>query len=268
MSNPATRELRAAIAEALERLEQPRISDDSVHEARKALKKARAALRLLREGLDDAAYRAENAALRDAGRHLSPLRDSRSVLTALDALRRRYPEALRPPGFGELRNSLKTGPGPALPRQPARLLRRSLERAQQPDFARIGSGPLGHGLQRIYRKGRKALAEAQSARTSEALHEWRKQVKYLANALQLLYGAQGGRPRKLAKRAAKLAGRLGDEHDLAALSQRARVPKSLQPLIGRRRAKLRKRSFALGEKLYGKKPGRFIGSLLAPPSSS
>jgi len=33
--------------------------------------------------------------------------------------------------------------------------------------------------------------------------------------------------------------------------------KALQALIQRRRAKLQKRAFALGEKLYDKKPGRF-----------
>lgn len=266
MTNPATRELHAAIAEALARLEQPRISDDSVHQVRKALKKARAALRLLRGGLDDAAYRAENAALRDAGRYLSPLRDAKSVLDSLDELRRRYPGEMRPLGLEKLKDSLKTKPGRMVPKQPARLLRRSLERAQQPDFARIGAEGLELGLQRIYRKGRKAFAEAQRAGTGEALHEWRKQVKYLLNALEALYGSAHGEAAKAARRAGKLAGRLGDEHDLLALSHETRAPKSLQRLIERRRAKLRKRAFSLGEKLYAKKPKRFIERL--PASSS
>jgi len=261
MSNPATLELRAAIAEALERLEQPRLSDDSVHEARKALKKARAALRLLRDGLNDAAYRAENAALRDAGRHLSPLRDSRSVLTALEALRKHYPEEIPAPGVEKLRHSLKTGRGRTLPEQPARLLRRCLERAQQRDFASIGSAPLEHGLRRIYRQGRKAFAEAQSAGTNEALHEWRKQVKYLHDGLAALEGAARGKAAKIAKRADKLADRLGDDHDLAVLARRRRAPKKLRKLIAGRRRKLQKRALRLGEKLYGTKPRRLAARL-------
>jgi hypothetical protein len=269
MNNPATRELRAAIVDALEHLQRLPLSEHSVHEARKALKKARAALRLLRDGLDEAAYRAENAALRDAGRHLSSLRDSKSALVALDMLCERYPGKTRMLRLEKLRHALGERPERA-PAQPAGLLKRSLERAEKPDFARIGTGPLERGLRRIYRRGRKAFAEAQSAGTTEAFHEWRKQVKYLANALHIAYGHD--KLKKIAKRAQKLAGRLGDEHDLAVLSERTNASKDarqgLQPLIERRRAKLRKRSFALGEKLYRKKPGRFVERLPAPTSSS
>src|SRR5436190_3926399 len=87
--NAAARELYASIAVALARVGEPRVSDSGIHEARKALKKARAALRLLRPRLEPAAYRAENALLRDAGRALAPLREARSMLDALAALRRR-----------------------------------------------------------------------------------------------------------------------------------------------------------------------------------
>ena len=270
MSNCATRELRAAIVEALERLERVPPSDRSVHEARKALKKARAALRLLRDGLDDATYRAENTALRDAGRCLAPLRDSKSALAALEALRERYPGKTRALGLGKLKRSLGGGSERALPKQPVPLLRRCLERMEKRDFARVGAGTLHRGLRRIYRKGRKAFAEAHSTGTTEALHEWRKQVKYLANALHIVYG--NDELKKIAKSAAKLAARLGDDHDLAVLNGRTsglkRQRQGWQPLIERRRAKLQKRSFALGGKLYRRKPGRFAERLPAPTSSS
>ena len=82
-----------------------------VHRARKALKRARAALRLLREGLDAAAFRAENAALRDAGRSLAPLRDVKAVLGALDELRARYPEEMRRFDLQKLKDSLKNEQG-------------------------------------------------------------------------------------------------------------------------------------------------------------
>ncbi len=51
------------------------------------------------------------------------------------------------------------------------------------DFAAIDPAVAGSGLQRIYRTGRKAFAEARAVRTTEALHEYRKQVKYLFNAI-------------------------------------------------------------------------------------
>ena len=274
--NPATRELHAAIAEALAGLGEPRLPDESVHKARKSLKKARAALRLLRDGLDEAAFRAENAALRDAGRCLAPLRDVKAVLGALDELSRRRPEEMRGLGLQRLKDSLKAEQGRArrdlesgaAPEKCARLLKRSLSRAEKADFAGIGPESLGEGLERIYRKGRGALAEARAAGTDEARHEWRKQVKYLLNALEALYGAARGKPGKAAKRAEKLASRLGDEHDLIALSRRTLALRSLQPVIERRRRKLQKQAFALGEKLYDKKPGRFVRSLPPPTSSS
>ena len=58
-----------------------------------------------------------------------------------------------------------------------------------------------------------------------------------------------------------LADRLGDDHDLAVLSQRRRAPKKLRKLIAVRRKKLQKRALRLGEKLYRKKPRRVAARL-------
>jgi CHAD domain-containing protein len=70
--------LCAFTAEATDALGNKRVSDTDIHEARKAVKRARAALRLMRDALPQAAYRRENAALRDASRPLSSVRDARS----------------------------------------------------------------------------------------------------------------------------------------------------------------------------------------------
>jgi len=264
--NPAARELYASIAVALARVDDPRVSDKGIHEARKALKKARAALRLLRPGLEPAAYRAENALLRDASRALAPLREARSLLDALGALRARDPAAL--PGAAvdrlirELRDEKRRVSRDREARSAAivtcmRLLRQSLARAQQPDFAAMGAKPLSKGMRRIYRKGRRALAEARSRPSPEALHESRKQAKYLLNALEMLYGARNGKSGKLARRLQRLAERLGDDHDLDALARHARRAGLLQAAIARRRAGLQKKAFALGRKLYRGKPRRF-----------
>jgi CHAD domain-containing protein len=263
--NPATRELYASIAVALARLGEPRVSDESVHEARKALKKARAALRLLRPGLEPAAYRAENALLRDAGRCLAPLREPKSMLDALTALRSRDPAAPPPAALERMTKKLRAEKTRVARDRAGRraalgkcigLLKHSLARAEQPDFAGIGTRPLAKGMRRIYRRGRRALEAARASRAPEALHEWRKQSKYLLNALQVLYGASG-KARKAARRAERLADRLGDDHDLDALAARAPL-KSLQAQIARRRAKLQKQAFSLGKKLYAKKPARFL----------
>ena len=50
--------------------------DEAVHDARKDLKKLRALLRLVRDGLGEVRYRKENRALRNAGRALADFRDA------------------------------------------------------------------------------------------------------------------------------------------------------------------------------------------------
>src|SRR5947209_16458553 len=60
---------------------------EGVHEARKALKRVRAVLRLRRKELGKARFRQENTILRDAGRALSETRDAQVLVETLDGLR-------------------------------------------------------------------------------------------------------------------------------------------------------------------------------------
>ena len=67
-------------------------ADARIHDARKRIKRARAALRLLRDALGESVYQRENAALRDAARPLSEVRDAKILIDALDELARRQPQ--------------------------------------------------------------------------------------------------------------------------------------------------------------------------------
>src|SRR4029453_4660084 len=62
------------------------LTDETVHDARKRLKRARAGLRLLRAALGNRAYRRENRALRDAARPLSEARDAKVLVETFDEL--------------------------------------------------------------------------------------------------------------------------------------------------------------------------------------
>lgn len=244
--NPAGSELRECVARARILLQSGPLSDEAVHEARKALKRARAALRLLRPGMAKALYSEANAALRDAGRHLAPLRDIRSARAALEDL---GAEALAPrleEKEEAARRNLRLEECVAL------LTRAAGDRRPAPE-----PRALVKGLRRIYRKGRKALARAEENPTPEALHEWRKHVKYLANSLEIL----GAADPKAGRRAAKLADRLGDDHDLAMLAAGNLPGRKLRKRIDSRRRKLQKKAFALGESLYRPKPKRFVRKL-------
>ena len=259
---------------ALRRLAAPRsLPDEAVHAARKALKKARAALRLLRDGIDETFYRRENSALRDAGRLLSPMREAQVSLSTFESLCASHADALDDSDLAAVRKKLqvqrnaarramreeKTGLQACV-----RMLRNCRDRARQAELSSCKATAIATGLQRIYRNGRRALAEARACGHQEALHEWRKQVKYLANAGAALSATGDTELARLTTQAARLADALGDEHDLSVLHEfiaRAgatedRGLRRMLKLIGRRRAQLQGRAFRLGGAIYdGKLPG-------------
>lgn len=266
---------RRQIADAAAALEGRSPSDEAVHEARKELKRARATLRLLREAIGDRAYRRENAALRDAARPLSVIRDGKVMLDTLNKLVRRCADTGELPPTTDLRRVLRRqraaarrailqGPKPFKDQRAA--LKAVSRRAGR---WRSGSGGwevLGAGLKRVYGKGRKTMAAARADRTPAKLHEWRKQTKYLWHQLQLLEPLWPGMIGELADQAHQLADYLGDDHDLSVL--RAKVielgeglgkgeHRALIRLIDGVRTELRDKAMVLGRRVYEETPTDF-----------
>jgi CHAD domain-containing protein len=81
--------VRDELGKAVDGLRHGEARDEMIHDARKRLKKVRAVLRLVRDGLGDHQYRRENTAFRDAARPLTHLRDSKVLLDALAGLKDR-----------------------------------------------------------------------------------------------------------------------------------------------------------------------------------
>ncbi len=152
---------------------------------------------------------------------------------------------------------------------------------------RPGLGPVDAGLRRIYREGRRRRRRAAGRKGKEmrAMHQWRKRVKDLRYAAEVLERRQlacrGSRSRlararaeskwlhRLATRADELGELLGEEHDLAVLEQwllsegrRAGVGRGtrrrLVKLIARRRTELRRRALRDGRRLYRRSPRDFM----------
>jgi CHAD domain-containing protein len=122
------------------------------------------------------------------------------------------------------------------------------------------------GLTKIYRVGRNAYRLARGHPTTEALHEWRKQVKYLCNDAELMCRAYEVHLGNIGKRAKRLAALLGDDHDLAVLRQKveqAQAPHSgaLLTRIRRARRALQAEAFAVGRRVYQKSPRRFASKM-------
>jgi CHAD domain-containing protein len=254
-----------------------RLSDESIHELRRELKRARAGLRLLRPAVGDPAYTRENAALRDAARPLAPVRDATVVLEALDRLLQKNKLSEHRPALRKLRGVLH--------QERARVrseLRNSNEleeasRALRQAQARIAKWRLPRdvwpvvraGVERIYRRGRKALAQAQSRPTDAALHESRKQMKYLYAALAFLEPADARRADKLTKKTDAVAEELGEDHDLAVLRSKISriVPnRALTATIDSKRGKLQKKALKKARRLYRKKPKVFVVRLETSPA--
>lgn len=277
-----TRAVRRVAGHYLERAEQSLArappSQAAVHEARKALTKARANLRLLRPALGESIYRRENAALREAAHGLNAARDASVLLQTLRSLQRRERALRGSTVVAALARSLASAQSKAQGRlrrpqvlDPLRgAVKHAEGRARRWPVGRHGWMVLGPALRRIYRTGRRRTPSARSLPPDEALHEWRKQVKYLRYALKSLKPIAPGAFGALERRAHDLSDHLGQAHDLALLAQRAMAygathsgaveDEGLQVLlkiIEERRRRLARTALTEGELLYQDRPGAF-----------
>ncbi len=225
--------------------------DEAVHTARKATKRIRAALRLLRGSLGPGKYHRENRGVRDAARPLTAIRDTFMLQRTLRSMTGAPPSVergLKAEYRRERREFNRQGLRDALAHLKA--ARRNLS-----EFSPVvpETASAAEGLGNTYRAGRKALAKAKS-NDDRALHEWRKQAKYLLNELELLRAVFGLDAKRLRRHADRLAAILGDDHDLGVLSEKLRgyraAAPSLVKQIEKRRLSLRRRAAQQGAKLY------------------
>ena len=253
----------------------------TIHETRKALKRLRALLRLLRKELGERRFAREYGILRDGARRLAGARDTEVMVGTLDALLQRHPRKLaRHRAVIELRELLVTERAAATQRtlgdRAARGevlyeltgLRERVQLWSLPE--RPGIAVVESDLRRMYRQGRRRHRRAEQVDPStpggaRALHEWRKRVKDLRYAAEMLD------LRTIARDADALGELLGEEHDLALLAAllapRGRGPfkgkrgkqarRALLKQIARRRRRLHKRALREGERLYRRKPKNF-----------
>ena len=268
------------IEDALSALGGRRITDSEIHEARKALKKARAALRLMRDAISTACYRREDTALRVAARPLSAVRDARVMIDTLDHLEQRYGCAAKRAMSAAFRRDLARAQaatrrsvtnGATVQRQHVTALRATRRRVMAWRIRDHGWREIGRGLRRVYSRGRKAMKTALKTPLPECLHAWRKQAKYLWHELQTLEAMEPEAIGALAQRAQRLSDDLGDDHDLVVLGERVHALRSAFPgpddaaallaLIDRSHRQLRKMAFLTGRRMYREKPRVFAAAM-------
>jgi CHAD domain-containing protein len=134
-----------------------------------------------------------------------------------------------------------------------------------------GFSAVRSGLQRIYKKGRASFRLTAVERTTENLHEWRKQVKYLWYQVSVLNPMWPKPLDVLAHELSRLSDYLSEDHDLALLGRTAveqlqalgdpgEVEKLIL-LIDQRRIQLQTKAAALGARIYAEKPKRFVNRI-------
>jgi CHAD domain-containing protein len=275
---------RGQIDLALERLDGAGAGDldEAIHEARKALKRLRALVRLARDELGDEVYRRENDTFRDAGRALSGVRDVQVMADALGELARRHEDELPDGAFAGLHDALAAEAQAAHERiEEDAAVRDDVVGTLRATRARVDTWPvpagaslrvLAPGFERIYRRGRRAQRAAAKDGSTEALHELRKRAKDLWYAGRVLRPAAPKPMRKLSRGAHRLSDVVGEDHDLAVLLDGARArPHTLQPgeleqleaLVARRRATLQEDALARGARLYRRKPRKIAKRVAA-----
>lgn len=266
------------IAAALRRIAQEQIDkalasagrrDDlhaGIHDARKKCKKIRGLIRIVRPVFGD--HDAENAALREAARHLAAVRQAGAGLETLERLCAARPGEIDLEAAGRLRALLdRRAKAEAMGDLAAGLaafrndLEACLARSAGWTLDRTGFAALAGGLSGTYAKARKAMRIARETRAAEDLHAWRKQAKYHWYHMRLLRPIRAGKLRRRSARAGALADLLGAHHDLSdlrALIAGGGLPDAagaalLAPAAAEM-ARLEGLAFGLGHDLLARKP--------------
>jgi len=257
---------------------------DRVRRARQAFKRLRAALRLLKR-CEAYVFEVENRFYRDQARRLSYARDVAAMVEVVDTLAESVWESL--------------------PRQSLMILRRSLERRAEQEAAEGISGisariaevcddlehsqqrlsrlplkglkarHLRKGAQRTMRRGRAGFERACRQSSDEALHEWRKVVKYSMYQSGLLRDLDSNPAHVQRPALATLADVLGHAQDLAVLDELLRAQpdtlgidlhlQRLQWIVRKARRETRDRALGIGVQVFGRPDSQSASVLPFPP---
>ena len=252
----------------------------AVHESRKAVKRVRALLRLVRGELPDRIFEFENRSLRDTSRLIADVRSPQGVVNAAESIQRIYGDLLAEGTFEEMR--LRLGRRRDLAElqaveDPNRLGRvvRGLERAYHrfeswptdPEAREVyGMGirdsysALAPGLGKTYDLGRHKMVIAYRRGGPGDFHEWRKRVKDMRHQMEFLSPLWPEVVVGMAMTLERLGNILGDDNDLAELSlllssrpdlcPEPRERSLLRALATQRRTELQLAAEILGRRVY------------------
>lgn len=241
-------------------------SEGLVHELRKRVKALRAALRVARPSMSKKSFQRQDRRLRDVARSLSGTRDAHVIQLTLSDVSQAMTELSVAEALGSLGEGEVTQASSEALAAVAEALWAVREDVQRWKLRGEGFEALERGLVQLYEAGRDGLWFARNHPHAEALHEWRKEVKYLRYGLRPLLGVWPQVAGAMEAEWDRLGELLGKEHDLFVLQGRVEAgleglgPQERDALLSeilKRRAGLRDTALSLGERLYAERPRAF-----------
>lgn len=251
------------------------LTDSTVFELRKTVKKLRAILRITRPALAADTFRELDRRLRGFGRDLGRPRDSAVLLDTLDGLLAHFrplpDEAALQPVRNVLHCRYQLAQEDLLLANEERSLATRFDDIRQRiaalDLRGFSDATLLQGIRTSYRRCRKALQRLHAEPSTENSHDLRRQVKYTWNQLRLLRKRHPRKLRPLSAELDTLGTLLGQDSDLAMLVDLLqRRPETgcghvrtefIIALAESRRVALLTSSLRLSDRLFATPPARF-----------
>ena len=252
-----------------------------IHESRKCMKRLRGLVRLVRAELGDEVYGRENECFREVAGMLAGMRDAAALIEALDELLawlgprtprsrfdniRRWLIARRDEEYGQRRSG-----DSRVEERAMTALREAEKRLGSWSFSSDGFEALMPGLRQVYARGRREYGEVQWRPAATVMHEWRKRVKYQWYHTQVLRDTWPAVMEVAEKELDQLGDLLGNDHDLAVLSEtvrgefpRAKATSTIRALehrVAERRASYHNECLVLGQRIYAERPSAFVRRL-------
>lgn len=243
--------------------------DSPVHETRKHLKKARAALQLVRGAVKRKTRKRADHCLARVGEMISDVRDAEVRLETVRQLRsflrgkkRSFEETEELLAF-ELDSFLAAFS--EWPQEAEARLGETLEQMRDWPWGKLSCKRVRRNVQRTYKRGRKVLDAAIEKMTTENLHSFRKCAKELSYQIRILEPLAPAIFEELNDELKTIGECLGQLHDLAFVTERLwsfgarnkQGDRILSALIAVRTDELRATAVALGERFYAERPRLF-----------
>ncbi len=253
--------------------------DQKVHELRKRCKKIRGVLRLYRKSLGDD-YTIANQWFRDTAKLVDTERDAAAMIGTYDKLCDHFDNEIHRRSFAFIRARLTRYHKSAVHQNAAAVEQllgsarsRLVEGCRHAEHWTVNEeafDAIRGGLKKVYKRGRKALKNAQQNPSPERYHDWRKRVKHHRYHMRLLRSLWPAMMNRRRQELHDLSNLLGEAHDLFVLSEYLRNDisadnsEAVEAFVGladQRRRTLERAAELLGENIYAEKPKHLVRRL-------